>query len=81
MIIAEAITLSVTLQFSGMTPEDSKEVLCKNNDEYTLALSFDHIQNLPMINVLGQKLFYIEQLLLNVFSINDLKTIHQMEFV
>lgn len=46
----------------------------KSNDENTVSLCFDYMQNLPLMNIPVQEIFYMRQLWVNVFCIHDLKT-------
>lgn len=46
----------------------------QSDDEDTVTLCFDYMQNLPLPNIPVQEIFNMRQLWVNVFSIYDVKT-------
>jgi len=53
---------------------------CKNRDDL-MALSFDYMQNVHLPEVPVQELFYLTQLIVNIFGIHNLKTGHAFYYI
>lgn len=50
----------------------SMQEASKHDNDETIALCFDYMQNLPLPNIPVKAIFYMRQLWVNAFSIHDL---------
>jgi hypothetical protein len=50
-------------------------------DERGLGLCFDYMQNLPLLNIPAQDVFYLRHLWVNVFCVHNMKTRKSVTYV